>query len=81
MKRFSEPLEELSTRVAALEDSATAAYVEDRAALEQRRKEIDAAFNIGVDEFELGHPRGGRRRPELVERGQVLDRPAVRPTA
>ena len=52
MKRFSESVEELATRVAALEESATAAYVEDRAKLEQRRQEIEAAFDTGVDEFE-----------------------------
>ena len=52
MKRFSESLEELSTRVAALEDSATAAYVADRAKLELRREEIKAAFDTRVDDFD-----------------------------
>ena len=52
MKPLSESLEELSARVKALEDSATATYEADRAQLETRRQEIDAAFKAEVGEFE-----------------------------
>jgi hypothetical protein len=52
MKPLSESLEELSARVKALEDSATATYEADRAQLETRRQEIDAAFKAELGEFE-----------------------------
>ena len=45
MKPLSESLEELAGRVKVLEDSATATFEADRAKLEQRRHEIDEAFN------------------------------------
>jgi predicted component of type VI protein secretion system len=52
MKKLSESLEALSARVQKLEDSATATFEADRAKLEQRRGEIDTAFNADRDEFE-----------------------------
>lgn len=52
MKKLSESLEALSARVKRLEDSATATFEADRAALEQRRGEIDTAFTADRDEFE-----------------------------
>ena len=52
MKKLSESLEALSARVKKLEDSATATFEADRAKLEQRRGEIDTAFNADRDEFE-----------------------------
>lgn len=52
MKQLSESLEALATRVAVLEDTATATYEHDRAKLEQRHDEIEAKVNAGADELE-----------------------------
>jgi predicted component of type VI protein secretion system len=52
MKKLSESLEALSARVRKLEDSATAAFESDRAKLELRRGEIDAALTADRNEFE-----------------------------
>jgi hypothetical protein len=52
MKPLSQSLEELATRVKVLEDSATAGFEADRAKLEQRRQEIDAALAIDTDELD-----------------------------
>jgi hypothetical protein len=52
MRSLSESLEELATRVKVLEDSATATFEADRAKLEKRRHEIDAAFKTDAGEFE-----------------------------
>ncbi len=52
MKPLSESLEELSARVKVLEDSATATHEADRAQLEKRRQEIDAAFKAEIGEFD-----------------------------
>jgi hypothetical protein len=52
MKRLSESLEGLATRVAVLEDSATAAFEADRAKLEHRHQEIEATVNGRIDEME-----------------------------
>jgi hypothetical protein len=52
MKKLSQSLEALSVRVKELEDSATATFEADRTALENRRREIDAALTADRDEFE-----------------------------
>lgn len=52
MKRLSESLEDLATRVKVLEDSATATFEADRAKLEKRRQEIDEALKTEAGEFE-----------------------------
>ena len=52
MKKLSESLEALGARVKKLEVSATAAFEADRAELEQRRSEMDAALATDRDEFE-----------------------------
>jgi len=52
MKSLSQSLEELATRVEVLENSATATFAADRVKLEQRRCEIDEAFNTEISEFD-----------------------------
>ena len=52
MKPLSKSLEELAARVKVLEDSATATFEADRAKLEQRRHEIDAAIKADAGEFD-----------------------------
>ena len=52
MKPLSASLEDLAARVKSLEDSATATFEADRATLEQRRHEIDEAFNQDVAEMD-----------------------------
>ena len=52
MKSLSQSLEELATRVEVLENSATATFAADRVKLEQRRREIDEAFNTEISEFD-----------------------------
>ena len=52
MKPLSKSLEELAAHVKVLEDSATATFEADRAKLELRRKEIDAALSADVSQFE-----------------------------
>jgi hypothetical protein len=52
MKTLSEALADLSTRVAKLEESASAAFAEQRGALEQRRHEIDGAVKTNVQQLE-----------------------------
>jgi hypothetical protein len=52
MKPLSKSLEELADRVTVLEDSATATFEANRAKLEQRRHEIDEAFETEIGEFE-----------------------------
>jgi hypothetical protein len=52
MKPFSESLMDLAARVKRLEDSAAAVRERNRAALQQRRKELDPAIDREVGEFE-----------------------------
>jgi hypothetical protein len=52
MKPLSQSLEDLATRVEVLEDSATATFETNRAKLEQRRGEIDEAFQTEIGEFD-----------------------------
>lgn len=52
MKPLSQSLETLAARAKALEDSATATFEADRAKLEQRRREIDEAFDSDLRELE-----------------------------
>ena len=52
MNTLSEALADLSTRVAKLEDAATAAFAEQRDALDQRRHEIDGAVKTNVQQLE-----------------------------
>jgi hypothetical protein len=76
MKKLSESLEALSTRVKKLEDSATATFEADRAKLEQRRGEIDAAFAADRDEFESAvHEAADAGRSWWNETTDALARP------
>jgi hypothetical protein len=52
MKQLSESLQDLAGRVQILEDSATATFEADRAKLETRRHEIDAALTTDVNELD-----------------------------
>ena len=52
MKPLSESLEALAGRVKVLEESATATFEADRAALEKRSQEIDQAFDTEIAEFD-----------------------------
>ncbi len=54
MKPLSQSLEALAARTKELEDSATATFEADRAKLELRRSEIDAAINADLDELDSG---------------------------
>ena len=52
MKTPSESLMDLAARVKQLEDSAAAVQERNRAALQQRREELDAAIDREVQEFD-----------------------------
>ncbi len=52
MKLLSESLEDLAAQVKMLEDTATAALGADRAALEDRQLEVEAAFEPAINELQ-----------------------------
>ena len=52
MKILSESLEVLAAQVKLLEDTATAALGADRPVLEERRREIEAAFTSAINELQ-----------------------------
>jgi hypothetical protein len=52
VKLLSESLEDLATRVKTLEDTATGALGADRAVLEERRREVEAAFESAINELQ-----------------------------
>ena len=52
MKLLSESLEDLAAQVKMLEDTATAGLEGDRALLEERRREVEAAFESAINELQ-----------------------------
>ena len=52
MKLLSESLEDLAARVKTLEDTAATALGADRAVLEERRRQVEAAFESTIDELQ-----------------------------
>jgi hypothetical protein len=52
VKLLSESLEDLAARVKTLEDTATGALGADRAVLEERRHEVEAAFESAINELQ-----------------------------
>jgi hypothetical protein len=52
VKLLSESLEDLAARVKALEDTAATALDANRAVLEERRREVEAAFESAINELQ-----------------------------
>lgn len=75
MKRLSESLENLATHVKQFEESAAATAAENRAQLEKRRQEIDAALDNDKNQFEAAmHGAAAAIRKPWVDAGESISR-------